>query len=343
MPKKKTVPEKKISAKKAAPAKKGQPVKSDAQKKVTTAAKAVPAKKKSAVKAKPASAKKAAPAKASPKKQSVVKASAKKADPKKKSAKTSQPGKGSSSKNSKTKTQKVTPSGKVPSKGRGSSKPDTQKGNKVIEKPRTGGVEKNPVKNVPPGQIPDAPPSKGTRNNPNPEKTPVEKNDSVLLSLGGKLVNTVFFVEDDEQEDRAPKKKVSGADSVEKPTACMRHRASLAEETPEELYARVIQELQEENLRLTKECSNQLCTKCCRNPVAPEFRVDKDLGFCEECAELLGLGQSKEARHLTYQAKLLGLDSLDEARDDDFGEAPSQQEIEEADKDLDLDDDSDIG
>ena len=119
----------------------------------------------------------------------------------------------------------------------------------------------------------------------------------------------------------------------------MRHRASLVDETPEELYARVIAELQEENIRFTQECSRQLCTKCCRNPVSPEYRVDKDLGYCEECAEILGLGRSKEARHLSYQAKLLGADSLDEARDDDdFGEAPSQEEIDEADKDLDLDD-----
>ncbi len=158
------------------------------------------------------------------------------------------------------------------------------------------------------------------------------------MSGGAKLAKTAFFGEDDEQEDRASKKKVSSAEVVEKPTASMRHRASLAEETPEELYARVVQELQEENLRFTKECSTQLCTKCCRNLVSPEFRVDKDLGFCEECAEILGLGHSKEARHLNYQAKLLGGDSLDEARDDDFDEAPSQQEIEEADEGLDLDD-----
>ena len=75
-------------------------------------------------------------------------------------------------------------------------------------------------------------------------------------------------------------------------------------------------------------------------------RVRKAVGkwiTAEECAEILGLGRSKEARHLNYQAKLLGADSLDEARDDDdFGEAPSQQEIEEADDDLNLDDDSDL-
>lgn len=93
---------------------------------------------------------------------------------------------------------------------------------------------------------------------------------SVLLKSGAKMAKVVFFSDDDEQEERSSKKKVS--DVEEKPTASMRHRASLAEETPEELYARVIQELQEENLRFTKECSNQLCTKCCRNLVSPEYR-----------------------------------------------------------------------
>ncbi len=164
------------------------------------------------------------------------------------------------------------------------------------------------------------------------------KNDAILLRGNVKLMKTPFFSEEVDQEDRTSKKK-SSPDAVEKPTTSIRHRASLAEETSEELYARVIAELQEENDRFLKECSHQLCSKCCKNPVSPDFRVDKDLGYCEECAEILGLGRSKEARHLNYQANRLGMDSLDEARDDDdFGEAPSQEEIDEADKDLDLDD-----
>ncbi len=170
----------------------------------------------------------------------------------------------------------------------------------------------------------------------------IPRNAPVLLSGGIKLAKVAFFYEAQEQDDHASKKKPSsaGAETVEKPTASKRHRASIGEETAEEIYARVVAELQEENLRFMQECSNQLCTKCCRNPVAPEFRVDKDLGYCEECAEILGLGHSKEARHLNYQLTRLGADSLDEARDDDdFGEAPSQQELEEADKDF-LEDDS---
>lgn len=339
--KKKTVPEKKSSAKKASPAKKAQPaksVKSVAQKKPATSAKPVSAKK-PAAKTKAAPGKKSAPTKVQ-KKVTPAKATAKKEEPKKKlvlakkqqTAKNLSPKAPAAKKNPSPKTLgKVSKTPKPASTGSKDTpnKKGRELGNPVIEEPKKTSVPEPKL---------ESPVSK-----PKQAEVLVEKDDSVLIALGGKLGKTCFFSEDDEQEDRAPKKKTSGPESVEKPTACMRHRASLAEETPEELYARVVQELQEENLRLTKECSNQLCTKCCRNPVAPEFRVDKDLGYCEECAEILGLGRSKEARHLNYQAKLLGMDSLDEARDDDFGEAPSQQEIEEADKDLDLDDDSDIG
>ena len=72
---------------------------------------------------------------------------------------------------------------------------------------------------------------------------------------------------------------------LEKPTAAMRRKASLAEETPEELYQRVIQELEEKNQSFYREAT-QVCTKCCVNIVSPEFRVDKDLGYCEDCAML---------------------------------------------------------
>ncbi len=152
-----------------------------------------------------------------------------------------------------------------------------------------------------------------------------------LLKGGVKLAKVAFFFEDLELDDHAPKKKIS-PDAVEKPTASKRRRASVGEETTEEIYARVIAELQEANTRMLQECANQLCTKCCKNPVALQFRVDKDLGYCEECAEILGLGHSKEMRHLNYQQGLLGADSLDEGRDDDdFGEAPSAQDLESSD------------
>lgn len=355
--KKKTLPEKKSTAKKAAPAKKSAPVKK--------AAKAAPAAKKAVAQkaadrpvakgsASKSPAKIAKSVKASDSKKTATKPAVKSAKISPvKSAKTI--AKKPAVKDSKNKSG-ASKSAKVSAAKEKSAKVGPKSQKIVKAQAKTSAENKaKPVPAVSP-KTPEKEPSKGKLNKPVqtqpiedeiPAEAPVKKSgekkptdDSILLQMGGKLVKVAFFKDDDEQEDRAATKKVS-ADAVEKPTASMRRRASLAEETPEELYARVIAELQEENLRLTQECLGQLCTKCCRNPVAPEFRVDKDLGYCEECAEILGLGHSKEARHLNYQAKLLGTDSLDEARDDDFGEAPSQQEIEEADEEL-LDDESDI-
>ena len=157
-----------------------------------------------------------------------------------------------------------------------------------------------------------------------------------LLVSGKKPLKVAFFLEIDEQEDRLNKKKVSAEmKGLEKPTAAMRRKASLAEETPEELYQRVIQELEEKNQSFYREAATQVCTKCCVNIVSPEFRVDKDLGYCEECALLLGLGFTKEARKVDYQMGLMGGDSLDEDQEDDIEEkAPSIDEIEDEDFDL---------
>lgn len=164
---------------------------------------------------------------------------------------------------------------------------------------------------------------------------------SVLLEGGKTLLKTPFFIEVDEQEDRTNKKKVSSElKGLEKPTLVMRRKASLAEETPEELYNRVIQELEEENQNLYKESENQLCTKCGLRPVVAEYRVDKDLGYCEECAKMLGLGHTKEARRLDYQMNLMGGDSLSEGDDELADAAPTAEDL--ADPDLDIDDGKDL-
>ena len=158
---------------------------------------------------------------------------------------------------------------------------------------------------------------------------------AVLLGGGKKLTKVPFFIEVDEQEDRVNKKKVSSElKGVEKPTLPMRRKASLLEESPEELYERVVQELEDENQSLYKEASSQLCTKCCINFVSPEYRVDKDLGYCEDCAEILGLGHTKEARKLDYQMGLLGGDSLDEDQDDLEEKAPTPEDLEDEDLEI---------
>lgn len=73
-----------------------------------------------------------------------------------------------------------------------------------------------------------------------------------------------------------------------------------------------------------------------RNLVSPEFWVDKHLGYCEECAFILKLGQSKEARKVEYQLGGMG-DSLDEEDEDIMG--PDADDLKAAEDDLaDLDD-----
>lgn len=154
---------------------------------------------------------------------------------------------------------------------------------------------------------------------------------SILLKTY-KLVRTPFFFEVIEAEDRNNKKKYSSDAKVpEKPTICVRNRSSLVEETPEELIERLAQELEEENFGMMREFGSQLCTKCGVAHVSMEFRVDKDLGYCEECAEILRLGQSKEARKSDYQMSLQRRDPLatDEEGETEEGGTVDDEELEE--------------
>lgn len=157
--------------------------------------------------------------------------------------------------------------------------------------------------------------------------------DAFLLKGVKKLSKTVMFVEIDEQEDRSNKKKMSSEmKNLEmKPTASIRHKISLAEETQEELTERILKELEEQNLAFEREAASQMCTRCNRNLVSPEFWVDKHLGYCEECAFILKLGQSKEARKVEYQLGGMG-DSLDEEDDEIMG--PDADDLKEAEEDL---------
>lgn len=171
-----------------------------------------------------------------------------------------------------------------------------------------------------------------------PKKTN-EYDYAVLLEGVKKLSKSIMFVEVDEQEDRSNKKKMSSEmKNLEmKPTASIRRKSSLAEETQEELTERILKELEEQNLAFEREAATQMCTRCNRNLVSPEFWVDKHLGYCEECAMILKLGQSKEARKVEYQLGAMGGDSLDEEDDEILG--PDADDLKEAEEDLaDMDD-----
>ena len=157
---------------------------------------------------------------------------------------------------------------------------------------------------------------------------------AVLLEGGKKPCKFIMFVEIDEQEERANKKKVTSEmkNLEKKPTSAIRHKSSLAEETQEEVTERILKELEEQNKMFEREAATQMCTRCNRNLVSPEFWVDKHLGFCEECAAILKLGQSKEARKVEYQLGAMDGDSLDEEDDDIIG--PDADDLKEAEEDL---------
>ena len=335
----------KPAPKKAAPAKAAAPAKK-------VAAKPAPAKK-PAAKAAPAPAKKApvkaAPAKAAPAKKPV----AKKEVPAKK-----EPVKAVKAAPAPAKKPAVKPAAEVSKKPAPAKKvepaveakaPAAPK--KVVEKEVVKEVEKKiekePVQEVVeqisekiPEKVPEKAPEKAKIEAP--EKVEVKKASvksdypyAVLLEGGKKPCKFIMFVEIDEQEERANKKKVTSEmkNLEKKPTSAIRHKISLAEETQEELTERILKELEEQNAAFTREAATQICTRCNKNLVSPEFWVDKHLGYCEECAAILHLGQSKEARKVEYQLGAMGGDSLDEVEDDDI-EGPDAAALKEAEEEL---------
>lgn len=334
-PAKKAAPAKPAKApakavKKAAPAK---PAKAPAKK----AAPAKPAPKAPAKKAAPAKPAKAPAKKAAPAKP-ATKAPAKKAAPAKPAPK---------AKDSKKTAAKAAPA-KAPAK-KVAPKPAPVKAAKPA-KVQPKQVEKPEVKpDVKADKAPKAVKAKNTKpvevieNVEQPVETPVVEKKSknapdyayaVLLQGVKRLSKTIMFVKVDESEDRSNKKKMSSdvKNLDMKPTSAIRHKSSLAEETQEELTERILKELEEQNKMFEREAATQMCTRCNRNLVSPEFWVDKHLGFCEECAAILKLGQSKEARKVEYQLGAMDGDSLDEEDDDIIG--PDADDLKEAEEDL---------
>ena len=335
----------KPAPKKAAPAKAAAPAKK-------VAAKPAPAKK-PAAKAAPAPAKKApvkaAPAKAAPAKKPVAK---KEVPAKKEPAKVVKaapvPAKKPAAKPAAEVSKKPAPAKKVEPAVEAKA-PAAPK--KVVEKEVVKEVEKKiekePVQEVVeqisekiPEKVPEKAPEKAKIEAP--EKVEVKKASvksdypyAVLLEGGKKPCKFIMFVEIDEQEERANKKKVTSEmkNLEKKPTSAIRHKISLAEETQEELTERILKELEEQNAAFTREAATQICTRCNKNLVSPEFWVDKHLGYCEECAAILHLGQSKEARKVEYQLGAMGGDSLDEVEDDDI-EGPDAAALKEAEEEL---------
>ncbi|MEK7393797.1 MAG: hypothetical protein AAB214_14655, partial [Fibrobacterota bacterium] len=82
-------------------------------------------------------------------------------------------------------------------------------------------------------------------------------------------------------------------------------RKPKGEESHDELIARIERELLTVRMTTRKVQREQVCTKCCINPVEPGYMVDRDTGYCMECALVLGLGHTREARQQNFHPSLM--------------------------------------
>lgn len=63
------------------------------------------------------------------------------------------------------------------------------------------------------------------------------------------------------------------------------------------------------------------CTKCGIREIDSKYMVDRDTGYCKECAELLHLGTSREAQKIDQ-----GIPRTTDADEDDKGELLEEDE-----------------
>ncbi|MEO7427452.1 MAG: hypothetical protein ABI036_19860 [Fibrobacteria bacterium] len=84
-----------------------------------------------------------------------------------------------------------------------------------------------------------------------------------------------------------------------------RRRGGGGEESPEELVERIERELEHQHIFKRNMLRPQLCTKCGINQVSERFTIDKELGYCDDCAEILHLGETKEARKIDFHPTLM--------------------------------------
>ena len=128
-------------------------------------------------------------------------------------------------------------------------------------------------------------------------KSPQQKIESSLMVQGAKFVKVPFFV-DIKKDDLNGKHKLP-----EKPTACSRPKVNGVSDS-KNLVELLSQQLEFENRTYFEGCEGQICTKCNVNNVDQKYYVDKSLGYCTDCAMLLGLGQSKEGVFSDAQMEL---------------------------------------
>jgi hypothetical protein len=105
-----------------------------------------------------------------------------------------------------------------------------------------------------------------------------------------------------------------------------RRKGPAAEESPEELAERIERELQSQSFLKRNRMRPQLCTKCGINAVSPRFTIDRELGYCDSCAEILRLGETKEARRMEFNLALKKEEGEDVVEPE---EGPAPDEVED--------------
>lgn len=115
-----------------------------------------------------------------------------------------------------------------------------------------------------------------------------KKVNTSLMIEGAKIIKNSFFT--DIENDT---KYFSNQKLLNKPTACFRSKPGMMMDG-KSLVEQLSLQLELENKTYLEGCENLICVKCNVNPVDPKYYVDKFLGYCLDCAALLGLGQSKE-------------------------------------------------
>jgi hypothetical protein len=110
-----------------------------------------------------------------------------------------------------------------------------------------------------------------------------------------------------------------------------RRKGPAAEETSDELAERIERELQSQSFLKRAPMRPQMCTKCGINAVTPRFTIDRELGYCESCAEILHLGETKEARRMEFNLAVkkeeIAPPGPDEIPPEDADEEPVPEDI----------------
>jgi len=155
------------------------------------------------------------------------------------------------------------------------------------------------------------------------QKSSQPKIESSLMIQGAKFLKVPFFVD-------LKKDDVSGRQKLpEKPTACSRPKVN--GEDSKNLVELLSQQLEFENRTYFEGCEGQICVKCNVNNVDQKYYVDKSLGYCTDCALLLGLGQSKEGVFSDAQMELMRR-SMEKSKDieseDDIESALGEMDLE---------------